>query len=151
MNSENKSIQVSIILEIAGRPPEHLTKTLNGIIGEINTEKGTKVINQKIHEPVLIPGQKDFYSSFTELEIEIENLEILSQLVLKYMPSHLEIISANSISIKPSEITGMFGNIIKKMHTYDETARIIQTKRVQLEKELKELKEKSLPSTSNIQ
>ena len=142
MSSENKSISASVIIEVAGRPSEHLTETLNHLIEKINSEKGTKIVTQKIHEPILIPNQKEFYTSFAEIELSTETLEILNQIVLKYMPSHLEIISVDQISVKPHEINNLFGEIIKKLHTYDETARIIQSKRINLEKELEELKKK---------
>ena len=141
MSSENKPIQASIIIEVAGRPPEHLIETIKDIIEKLSQEKGVKIINQKIHDTVLLPNQKDFYTTFTELEISTETLEILSQIILKYMPSHLEIISPKSISIKSHEVNEIFGEVIKKIHTYDETARIIQTQKIQMEKKLKELKE----------
>ena len=40
---ETKGIQAVIIIEVIGKPPEHLTETLNEIINKIDAEKGINV------------------------------------------------------------------------------------------------------------
>ena len=41
---ERKGIRSIIILEVIGKPPEHLIKTLEDIIKKIGEEKGVSVI-----------------------------------------------------------------------------------------------------------
>ena len=50
---ENKEcIMVAMILEIIGRPPEHLTDTFNNIIKQMEEEKGVEVVDKKVNEPI---------------------------------------------------------------------------------------------------
>ena len=72
MGEETKKIRAMLIFEVIGRPPEHLTETLNEIIKKIDEEKGVSVKEKKINEPILMKDQKDFYTGFAEIEIEIE-------------------------------------------------------------------------------
>jgi len=54
---------------VLGRPPEHLKETLDNMAKAIDEEKGVVVRSKKINEPVELKDQKNFYSSFSEIEI----------------------------------------------------------------------------------
>ncbi len=58
---ETRGIGVNMIIEVIGRPPEHLVETMENIVGQIGEEKGVRIIEKKIHEPVLMKDQKDFF------------------------------------------------------------------------------------------
>jgi len=89
---ETKGIRAAMIIEIIGKPPEHLTETLDNIIKQIDEEKGVVIKEKKINEPVLMKEQKDFYTGFAEIEVEIEEIVDLAMWMFKYMPAHIEII-----------------------------------------------------------
>ena len=44
---ETKGIKAILILEVLGRPTEHLTETLEELIGKMDSEEGVKVISKK--------------------------------------------------------------------------------------------------------
>lgn len=134
-------IQASMIIEVIGRPAEHLVETLNDLIKKIGEEKGVEVTNTKINEPVLLKDQKDFYTSFAEIEIEVESPGEISLICFKYMPAHLEIISPEKVILKNADFNDMFNEVLRKLHGYDEVARIIQTEKKVLENKLKSLLE----------
>ena len=138
MNSdETKNISVVFILEIIGRPKEHLTETLDKIIKELDEEKRVSVTSKKINEPVLMKDQKDFYTSFAEVEIEIEKILDLAILIFKYMPAHVEIIHPEIIALQNNDWNDILNELARRLHGYDEVARIIQTEKVILEKKLR--------------
>src|SRR3989338_6668810 len=91
-DSKTNGIKVIFILEIVGRPKEHLVKTLDGLIEAINKEKGIKVIEKKINEPIELKNNKDFYTTFAEVEVEVEEILQIAMLMFKYMPANIEII-----------------------------------------------------------
>ncbi|MEK6817231.1 MAG: hypothetical protein AABX80_00355, partial [Nanoarchaeota archaeon] len=77
MNSKKNNLKTSgikavFILEIIGKPKEHLVATLEKLIEAIDKEKGVKVIEKKIKEPIEMKNNKDFYTTFAEVEIEVE-------------------------------------------------------------------------------
>jgi len=137
--TETKNIRVVMIIEVIGRPPEHLIETLNDLIKQIDEEKGVVVKEKKVNEPALMKDQKDFYTSFAEIEVEVEEILDLAMLMFKYMPAHIEIISPELIALTNNGWNDILNELTRRLHGYDEIARIIQTEKTILEKKLKEV------------
>jgi len=137
MSSDEKQIVANIILEVIGRPPEHLTETLKDLINKLRAEKGIKIFREKVNEPILMKDQKDFYTNFAEIELEIDTIANLILLMFKYMPAHVEIIHPDEIKLKHNELNIALNELIRRLHGYDEIARIIQAEKSILEKKLK--------------
>ena len=138
MNSTESKMRASFIIEVLGRPPEHLVETLEGIVEQIKEEKGVKLIDKRINTPVLMKDQKDFYTSFAEVEVEVENLLYLAVLMFKFMPAHIEIISPQNITLTNSGWNDILNELVRRLHGYDEIARILQTEKNILENKLRE-------------
>lgn len=138
---ETKGINAIIILEIIGKPSEYLTETLNKIISQIDEEKGVNIKEKKVNEPVLMKDQKDFYTSFAEVEVEVEGILHLVMLMFKYMPAHIEIISPEVITLTNNGWNEILNELARRLHGYDEVARVLQMEKSILEKKLKELVE----------
>lgn len=138
MNFNNK-VNAIFVIEVMGRPPEHLTATLNDLAKKMGEEKGIKVKNINLNPPVLMKDQKDFYTSFSEIEIEAEKMIFLTILMFKYMPAHIEIVSPQNISLTNAEWGDILSELTRRLHGYDEVARIMQVEKSILEKKLKEV------------
>ncbi|MBI2043415.1 hypothetical protein HYT25_03435 [Candidatus Pacearchaeota archaeon] len=136
---ETKNIQAVMILEALGKPPEHLTETLNNLAKEIEKEKGVHVISKKINEPVEMKDKKDFYTNFLEIEVEVEEILHLAILLFKYMPAHIEIIYPEFIALTNNGWNDIFNELTRRLHGYDEIARIMQIEKNILEKKLREI------------
>lgn len=135
---ETKGIRAIFILEIIGRPAEHLTETLNKIIDEIDKEKGVEVIEKKVKEVIEMKDQKDFYTTFAEVEIEFEEILQIAGLMFKYMPANIEIIEPELIALSNNGWSEILSELTRRLHGYDEIARVLQIQNAKLQKELKE-------------
>jgi hypothetical protein len=138
MNSTETKIRAMFVIEVIGRPPEYLTETLNEMVKKIKEEKGVVVKNDKINPPVLMKDQKDFYTSFAEVEVETENTLYLAILMFKYMPAYIEIISPQNISLTNGDLGDVFNELTRRLHGYEEVARVLQTEKTILENKLRE-------------
>lgn len=136
---ETSGIRAILIIEVMGRPPEHLTETLENMIKQIDGEKGIRVVEKKIHEPVEIKDKKDFYTNFAEIEVETEQILHVSLLMFKYMPAHIEILSPELIALTNNGWNEIINELARRLHQYDEIARVIQVEKAILEKKLKEI------------
>jgi hypothetical protein len=136
-SDERKKIDAVFILEVLGRPPEYLIETLNTIIKSIGEEKGVVVKRTDIKEPVEMQNQKDFYTSFAEIEVETEEILYLAILLFKYMPAHVEILSPQNLSLSNSGWNDIFNEITRRIHGYEEIVRITQTEKMILENQLR--------------
>lgn len=138
-NSDTKGIRSSIILEIIGRPQEHLVETLKQLIKSLSEEKGVSVVNSKINEPVIMKDQKDFYTTFAEIEIEVEEILYLAVIMFKYMPAHVEIIEPELIALTNNGWTDILSELTRRLHGYEEVARVLQFQNAQMQRKIKEL------------
>lgn len=134
-----KRIRVGVIIEVLGRPPEHLIEALENVVKQIGEEKGMEIKEHKIKEPTLIKDQKDLYTSFVDLEIELEEIFSVVILMFKYMPAHIEIIEPERISIQNNDLNTLFNELARRLHGFDEVARVLQSEKAILEKKLKEI------------
>ena len=135
-------INAIMIVEVLGKPKEYVVEILEEIVGRIGAEKGIKILDSSIKEPRELEKQKDFFTSFAEIEFEADEMLQIVFLVFKYMPSHIEIISPEQITINNYEYTDILNSLTKKLHNYDEVARIIKNEKDILEKKLRSLEDK---------
>lgn len=142
MSFNETNINAVMIIEILGRPPEHLLETLKKLVEEMGNEKDVEIVSKEIREPVLVKDSKDFYTTFAEIEVKVSEISRLVFLMFKYMPSHLEIISPENVSLKNNSFNEIFNELLRRLHSYDEIARVLQVENQKLAIELRELKGK---------
>ncbi len=137
MSSEK--IEAAIIFEILGKPPEHLVEALEEIIKQIGEEKGVNIKEKKINEPHEFEKEKGIYTTFAEIIAEFDELMGLIIILFKYMPAHIQIISPDKVNLKGNEMNDIFNEIARRLHAYDEVARVIQLEKSVLEAKLKDI------------
>ncbi|MBI2628505.1 hypothetical protein HYW74_00285 [Candidatus Pacearchaeota archaeon] len=150
---DNPKIKTSFIIEMMGRPAEHLDETLNKLVEEISSVKGVSNINKIIHPPKLIEEKeikdekiknkidvkKELYTSFAEIEADFDGLESMFTVVFNYMPSHFEIISPEEFKLRNSDFAGIIAAVIIRLHRYDEIAKKMSMDRIMIENKLREI------------
>ena len=141
---ETKKITAVMILEIIGKPAEHLVATLEEIIKELGNEKDVQINNKKINEPKELKDRKEFFTTFAEIEVEVEEASQLAMLMFKYMPAHVEVVSPESIVLTNNDYGDILSELTRRLHKYDEVARVVQMEKDILEKKLKDILEKKL-------
>lgn len=143
MSSNNKSVKITamMIIEIMGRPQKHLVETLEKMSNDVSNEKNITLIEKKIAKPTLVKNQKDLYSSFVELEVETISAMDLFILVFKYSPAHIEIIEPEKVTLTNHNLTEALNEVTRRLHKYDEIARVIQMEKQVLENKIKKLEE----------
>lgn len=139
MSLFEKKISAVLVIEVLGKPPEYLTETLNDLIKKIGEEKGVKAKDTKVNPPIELKEQKGFYSSFAEIEIEADKMSHIAILMFKYMPAHVEILSPQNISLTNAECGDILTELTRRLHGYEEIARIMQNEKLILENKLREI------------
>ncbi len=139
MSSDDVKMRVVMILDIIGRPANHLTETLEKIINDLGNEKKVNVLSKDIKEPILMKDQKELYTTFAEVEIEVKEIPYLSKLMFRYMPANIEIVSPEILMVSNDRINEILNDLIIKLHRYDEVARVMQIEKKILFKKIKEL------------
>ena len=154
MAEEKSKISAMLIFEIIGRPQNYIVESLKNIISQMGLEKGVKIIKSDVKEPRKIEEkgsvvstaekgikveQNEFYTTFADIEVEADDVQTVAQLVLGYMPAHVEIQSPEKITLNNGEMGDLLSDIVRKLHAYDEVARVTQVERIALEGRIREL------------
>ncbi len=149
-------IRALMVLEIIGKPPQYLVESLENIIRQMGNEPGVAVKNKEIKEPkkmeekagIAIPAkgelkieEQQFYVSFGEIDVEVDNLLSLIMLMFKYMPAHIEIFSPENLAVSNFELNDALNDLILRLHKYDEVARILQNEYAKLQTKLMAIEE----------
>ncbi len=135
----SEKIQAILILEILGKPAEHIIESLNKIIDKIPEEKGVSLIDKKVHEAKQTKDNPEFFSSFAEVEVEVESIMHIAMLMFKYMPAYVQIVSPEKMNVSNIDLSELFSELTRKLHGYDEVARVLQMEKGVLEKKLKSI------------
>ena len=134
--NETTKITAMMMIEVLGRPKEHLIETLKDLIKKIGEEKGVKVVDFKIKEPTLAKDQKDLYTTFAEIEVEVDQPQILSVLMFKYMPAHIDVIEPENIRLTNNSFADILSELTRRLHGYEEIVRVMQAEKKMLENQM---------------
>lgn len=141
-----EKIKATFIIEILGRPAEHLKESLKELVENLGKEKGINIIEKKIHEPKEIESKdknikedKKLFTSFAEIDAEFENIAGLMILAFNYMPSNIEIVSPQKIEIDKFHLSEILTGVVLKMHKYDDIAKRMIIEREMFMNKLKEM------------
>ena len=150
----NEKIKIIVIYEILGRPAEHIKISLEQLIDLIGENPGIKIVQRKVHEPHLIdkekakhlPLEEELYSTFAEVDIELDNLLLLFALVMNTLPSNIEVVEPEEFRLKNFDLSSLVSDLTIKLHKYDEITKTLMLEKNQfihlieeMDKEIKRL------------
>lgn len=136
---EKEKLQAQIILEILGRPPEHVTEALKLLVKNLGAEKGVRVISSKIHKPKPVENTKDLFTAFADVMLELDALENYFGILFGYMPSHIELIEPQSVTLTNFYLNDLANKLISRLHSYDAIVKKVSVDRELLLSKLKEI------------
>ena len=107
-------IKARLIVEIAGFPKEHIENVMKGVMEQI--KKTHEVLSYDIYEAKEV---EQMWSTFTEMEINFNELKDLIAFCFDKMPSSIEIIEPENLSIKGKDLEDLLNDLTTKLHEYD--------------------------------
>jgi len=124
-----EELQARMIIEVMGRPVEHIVSALQGMIEKVTAEKGVKVTKTAIREPIAVKEGNGLFTSFAEIEATFDSLFTYFRVLFTYMPSNCEIIQPENIRIRNDEMNEFSNAILARLHDYDALAKRIVSER----------------------
>lgn len=109
-------IQAKIVVEILGTPKEHVEETITKVIEKLKNEEGVKLLKEVTYKAEKI---KEMWSTFSELDIELEDATKLVGICFDYMPSSVEIIDPLKMNIETTMISELLNDLLARLHKTD--------------------------------
>lgn len=132
-----EKLRANLVLEILGRPPEHVKEALGKLVEKLITEKGIKLFGRQIHEPIPVEGSNSLFTTFAELELEFDTIENYLGVIFAYMPSNVEIIKPEKFTLTNTQLNELGGILIQRLHNYEAIAKRVLSEREAILTELK--------------
>ena len=132
-------VTAMMVIEILGRPKEHLVESLQKIIDQIKEEKGVSLEDSRIHEVKEMKDKPDMFTTFAEVEVKVDSPLNLAILMFKYMPAHIEIIAPENINLTNNGYGDILNELTRRLHGYDEVARVLQAEKQIMENQIRKL------------
>lgn len=127
---EKQKITCRLIIEILGKPEQHVVDTLRALLKKLKEEKGVKITKGTVHKP---KQEGNFFSAFSEIEAELDDIALLSNICFNYMPSSIEIISPEKLDMNPLMISDFINDLMARLHEVDMRLKSITSQNIVLD------------------
>ena len=116
------------VIEVLGKPKEHVEKAMQEYIGNLKKDERFKINREDFAE--LKKQEDELWATFTELEMEVKEIKDVVSFCFEYMPSLIEIIEPDKITLTDKDFSDFFNDLQARLHQVDMIA-----KQVKLENE----------------
>jgi len=137
-------IKAHLVIELMGRPPEHIKEALNTLVVKMGSEKGISLIDKKYHKPKAVKEAKNLHITFAEVEAEFEDLNSFFGVIFNYMPSNIEVYSPEKFKLNNYDLNTLSNFVLSKMHNYDSIAKNLVAERNILLNQIEVLRNKGI-------
>ena len=112
-------VQTRAIIEILGKPKEHIENTLKGYVEKIGKNENIEILKKEYFESKEIKNSDGMWSNFVEIEILTKNVATLIEFCFDYMPSSVEIIEPKELKLKEKDLSGLLNDLQARLHKVD--------------------------------
>ncbi len=120
-----KTICFRAVLEVIGKPKEHVEAALKGYLEKLKQDTQYKVVLDELAE-IKKQDNEELWAIFAEVEIWTERLENISHFCFNYMPSLIEILEPAHLTIKDAELSEFLNDLQAKLHQVDMVAKQVK-------------------------
>jgi len=116
MDKKMTKVQAKIVIEILGRPKEHVEDTMKKIVDKLKDEEKVKLLKETTYKAEEI---EKMWSTFSDLEIEVEDVSQLVDICFDYMPSSIEILEPHKMDLETKKVSDLLNDLMAKLHKVD--------------------------------
>lgn len=128
MAEEKKElIRGRTILEVLGKPKEHVEKTIKTLVEKVKEDPEISILNEKYAE--IKPEGKTMFSTFVELEMVFKGVTTLTGFCFDFMPSSIDIEKPEQLIVKNRDLSNIFNDMQLKLHNIDMVAKTLKAER----------------------
>jgi len=113
---EEQLFRFKTILEILGKPKEHVETTIKSLVNQIKSLKQFTLKDSYISET---QEQDHLFSVFAELELSAKDISSIMGFCFDFMPSSIDIIEPESLSLSSKDISDFLTDLQAKLHQGD--------------------------------
>ena len=120
------------IVEIVGKPKEHVEGAIKMVVEKTEEIEGLKIERKEIAPIKSLKDEKlektedkiqqlsgELFSTFAELDLRAETIDPIASFCFEFMPSSIEIMEPEKTEVKLKDISKLLNDILSKIHNAD--------------------------------
>lgn len=133
-----KSVTFRTVLEVAGRPQEHVESSLKSYLDNLKKDKKYTLLSEDIAEIQKQEGQQ-LWMVFAELEIKTASVQDIISFCFDYMPSLIEILEPSEMQLQSQTVSSLLNDLQARLHQVDMVAKQLRLQNEHLQKNTQDL------------
>ncbi len=117
-----KKILFRAVVEVLGKPKEHVDATLQGYIEKLTQNSSYQVVKKDLAE-LKQHKESELWMAFVELEIKTAGVAEIIDFCFDYMPSVIEIIEPEELQLDSLTVSSFLNDLQAKLHGVDMVAK----------------------------
>lgn len=113
---EHAHIRCRAIIEVLGKPKEHVEDALNQYIKHIKEDHELVVLSEDYSDA---QEQNNLWSKFVEIDLVIKGTSKLISFCFEYMPSSLEVLKPTHLIMSNAELSNFLNDLQARLHNVD--------------------------------
>ena len=119
-SAASAKIRVRTIIEVLGKPKEHIEKTIREYVENIKVDNNFVMLKEHFSDAEEQKhGEETYFAIFVELEFLVKGLQPLVGFCFNYMPSSIEIEKPEELAIPASMMNAIFNDLQARLHKVD--------------------------------
>src|SRR3989338_7409117 len=114
--AEQTHIRCKVIIEVLGKPKEHVEKSIRDYVEKIKKDSELIVMNVDFSEAA---EKNRLWAAFVELDMVVKGIQKLIGFCFDYMPSSIEITKPEEFIVKKSTVENFINDLQARLHNVD--------------------------------
>lgn len=114
--AQHANIRCRTIIEVLGKPKEHVEKTIKQYVEKIKHDEDYVVLKEEFSHA---EKQEEYWSTFVEMEFLVKGVNNLVSFCFDYMPSSMEILSPEELVMPTQNINQLLNDLQARLHDVD--------------------------------
>lgn len=107
-------IRAIVTFEVVGKPAKHVEQALAEYIE--NIKKDSRIIILQEEREEALEHEDGMFSTFSEAELLVKDLETFTWLCINFSPASIEIIKPEELVVEGRDITNWLNDLLAKLH-----------------------------------
>lgn len=114
--AEQTHIRCKIIIEVLGKPKDHVEKSIRDYVEKIKKDSELIVMNADFSEA---EEKEKLFAIFVEIDMVVKGIQKLIGFCFDYMPSSIEITKPEEFIVKKSTVENFINDLQARLHNVD--------------------------------
>ena len=130
-----KNILFRAVIEVLGKPEEHVEKSLKKFVGNLKKDEDFKVTSED-YAQIKKQDEQELWAGFAEIEASTNNIDNLVRFCFDYMPSMIEIIEPKELKLSETDLSHFLNSLQARLHNIDMVAKQVKFENDQLKRNM---------------